>query len=188
MFCRIQNITNVKRIQRDTLKLFQTLLVFHNSIRSLGSTFTLLKAADVLRTDLLMLLTLFRNSASVHLKGLSQSESRLTSIRNALSKRQEQEGRWTQKKYISPKITSIPEGLDRLAYALGQFLAVRSLNVLHSSYWHSLLLQRLNEVSEFAEENMNLVVDRCIQEISYRASTLRDFEGKAQTPVTAPLP
>lgn len=72
-----------------------------------------------------MLLTLFRNSASEHLKGLSQSESRLTSIRNALSKRQEQEGRWTQKKYVSPKITSIPKGLDRLAYALSEFLAVR---------------------------------------------------------------
>src|SRR6266852_3092048 len=122
MFCQSQNIDNLKRIQRDTLQLFQTLLVFHNSVRSLGSTFSLLKAADVLRSDLLMLLTLFRDSASSHLKGLSQSESRLTSIRNALSKRQDQDGRSTQKKYISPKLATIPEGLDRLAYALSEFL------------------------------------------------------------------
>ena len=73
-----------------------------------------------------MLLTLFRDSASSHLKGLSHSESRLTSIRKALSKRQDQDGRSTQKKYISPELASIPEGLDRLAYALGEFLAVRS--------------------------------------------------------------
>jgi hypothetical protein len=31
---------------------------------------------------------------------------------------------------------------------------------------------------------MNLVVDRCIQEVRYRASTLRDFEGKPQTPLS----
>jgi len=31
---------------------------------------------------------------------------------------------------------------------------------------------------------MNLIVDRCIQEVRYRASTLRDFEGKAQTPLS----
>lgn len=122
------------RAQRKTLKLFQTLLVFHNSVRSLGSAFTLLKAADVLRTDLLMLLSLFRNNASAHLKGLSQSESRLSSMRSALSKRQEQEGRSKWKQYVSPEITNIPEGLDRLAYALSQFLAVRSSqNALHTS-------------------------------------------------------
>ena len=78
-----------------------------------------------------MLLTLFRDSASSHLKGLSHSESRLTSIRNALSKRQDQDGRSTQKKYISPELASIPEGLDRLAYALGEFLAVRSPGSLY---------------------------------------------------------
>jgi hypothetical protein len=64
LFCQSQNIPNLVRIHRKTLNLFQTLLVFHDSLLSLGSGFRLAKAADVLRTDLLTFLILFHHNAS----------------------------------------------------------------------------------------------------------------------------
>lgn len=98
--------------------------MFHESVHRLGSNFSLLKAVDVLRTDLLKLLALFCTNANAHLKGLSQSESCVSNIREALSKRLGQEGRQTRD--IFSEIASVPEGLDQFADALDRFLNVRS--------------------------------------------------------------
>jgi len=113
--------------------------VFHNAVRSLGSSSALLKAADVLRTDLLILLTLFRKNASAHLKGLLQFNSRLSSMRAAHTKRQKHEGRWKRKPYVSPEIASITDGLFRLADVLADFLEVRPGCVYCIVSRHSLL-------------------------------------------------
>lgn len=104
--------------------MFQTLLAFHNAIRSLGSTATLVKTADILRSDLLMVLDLFYTNATQSFKGLPHSSSRLPNIRLALAKRQRWEDRLADEPYNPPPVMNIPDALNRLASIMGKFLKV----------------------------------------------------------------
>lgn len=120
------------------MNLFQTLLAFHNALRSLGSTFTLLKAADVLRSDLLMIVEFFYANTTQSFKGLPHSSIRLLSIRNALAKRQKLEGGSAKKLPRPPTRVDIPAGLDRLASNMSEFLEVRRSTC--PPHWQNLLL------------------------------------------------
>ncbi|KAF8309656.1 hypothetical protein DL93DRAFT_2099892 [Clavulina sp. PMI_390] len=155
------------RLYRSALNVYQTLLAFHNAIRNLGSTWALLKEADTLRGTLLLVLELFHQHAARSFNGVDNSSSRIPSIRQALTKRQYLEQNINQFSCTIPTIASIPQALKYLASRLEHFL------------------ERMNDVSEFAEENLNLTVDRCTAELRYRSSSLEEFIDRFDEPDVA---
>ncbi|KAG8707654.1 hypothetical protein FRC09_001682, partial [Ceratobasidium sp. 395] len=150
-----------ERIHRLDLKLQS----FTNAVRQLGSSVGLLNAAYHLRARLTQIQYLFRENAAEQFDdvahGLNLGTKPYSSRRRAKARKSKLMAHlarpnipWTS------EIEDLPREMESLAKDLHEFL------------------DRLNDVPEFTDEAVNAAIMAFEDDLKYRASCLREFEGQ----------
>lgn len=148
-----------ERIHRLDLKL----QAFANAVRQLGSSVGLLNAAYHLRARLTQIQYLFRENAAEQFDDVTHGPNNGTKPYSARKRAKVRKSRNLMARPVmfwTDDIEKLPQEMEILAKDLHEFL------------------DRLNDVPEFTDEAVNASITAFEDDLKYRASCLREFEGQ----------